>query len=88
MPADELDLHIERMRVHVLEPHDKEVHEHLSRLKIPLSVIGIRWYRLLFGREFSFADLLSLWDAVFADDFQLVKFLPAAMLISVRQTSQ
>lgn len=82
---DELDMHIKWMRVNVLARHDPEVDEHLTRLNIPLSVIGIRWYRLLFGREVSFADLLTLWDAVFADNFRLAKFLPAAMLISVRQ---
>lgn len=73
------------MRVNVLARHDRELDEHLKRLNIPISVIGIRWYRLLFGREVSFADLMTLWDAIFADNFRLAKFLPAAMLISVRQ---
>lgn len=86
--VDELDVHIRWMRSNVLSRHDPEVEEHLTRLNIPLSVIGIRWYRLLFGREFSFLDLLTLWDAIFADKFQLIKYLPAAMLISVRRSSE
>lgn len=86
--VDELDVHIRWMRSNVLSQHDPEVEEHLTRLNIPLSVIGIRWYRLLFGREFSFFDQLTLWDAIFADKFQLIKYLPAAMLISVRRTSE
>lgn len=85
---DELDGHIKWMRVNVLEKNDPEVDKHLNNLNIPLSVIGIRWYRLLFGREVSFGDLLILWDAIFSDDFKLIKFLPAAMVISVRQKSE
>lgn len=76
------------MRANVLSIHDPDVEHHLTRLDIPLSVIGIRWYRLLFGREFAFHDLLTLWDAIFADNFELIKYLPAAMLISVRRTSE
>lgn len=86
--VDELDLHIRWMRTNVLARHDPEVDGHLTRLNIPLSVIGIRWYRLLFGREFSFPDLLTLWDAIFADNFKLIKYLPAAMVVSVRQKSE
>lgn len=78
-------MHIRWMRANVLARYDPEVDTHLTRLNIPLSVIGIRWYRLLFGREVSFGDLLTLWDAIFANHFQLVKYFPAAMLISVRE---
>lgn len=82
--TEDLDFHIKAMRSNVLVKHDPELDAHLTRLSFPLSVVGIRWYRLLFGREVSFSDLLTLWDAIFADDFQLVKYLPAALLISVR----
>lgn len=41
----------------------------------------------MFGREFVFADLLSVWDAIFADayaDFLLLEYLMVAMLANIR----
>ncbi|KAJ1568075.1 TBC1 domain, member 5 [Cladochytrium tenue] len=47
---------------------DPELHAHLNTLGIEPQLYGLRWLRLLFGREFEFADLLILWDGLFADD--------------------
>ena len=46
-----------------------------------------RWVRLLFGREFTFQDLIVLWDAIFADSamLDLVDYIFVAMLIKIRE---
>ena len=48
---------------------------------------GIRWLRLLFGREFNLADTLELWDALLADSCppSLADQLVISLLISVRE---
>uniref|UniRef100_A0A0A9ZED7 TBC1 domain family member 5 n=1 Tax=Lygus hesperus TaxID=30085 RepID=A0A0A9ZED7_LYGHE len=72
----------------LLAPSDPELHDHLVKLDIPLPLFGIRWLRLLFGREFPLQDLLVLWDAIFAENrsFDLVNYIVVAMLSSVRKT--
>ncbi|BES95654.1 TBC [Nesidiocoris tenuis] len=72
----------------LLAPSDPELHDHLVKLDIPLPLFGIRWLRLLFGREFPLQDLLVLWDAIFADNrsFDLVNYVVVAMLSAVRKT--
>ncbi|XP_063704546.1 TBC1 domain family member 5 [Culicoides brevitarsis] len=70
----------------ILAKEDPKLHEHLLKLEIPLSLFGIRWLRLLFGREFTLHDLLVVWDAIFAEDdkFDLINYLTVAMLICIR----
>ncbi|XP_054279951.1 TBC1 domain family member 5-like isoform X1 [Macrosteles quadrilineatus] len=70
----------------LLAPIDPELHQHLQQLDISLPLFGIRWLRLLFGREFPLQDLLVLWDAIFAEGtvFQLVDYIVVAMLIAIR----
>lgn len=46
---------------------DPFVAKHLRRLRISPQLYGIRWLRLLFGREFPIHDLLYLWDVILAD---------------------
>ncbi|XP_063230326.1 TBC1 domain family member 5 isoform X2 [Bacillus rossius redtenbacheri] len=74
------------IRDQLLAPCDPQLHQHLLQLDIPLPLFGIRWLRLLFGREFPLQDLLVLWDAIFAEgrQFELVKFVVVAMLIAIR----
>lgn len=45
-----------------------------------------RWLRLLFTREFSMDDAMTLWDGLFACDpsFELVPWVCVAMLIRIR----
>jgi hypothetical protein len=47
-----------------------------------------RWIRLLFGREFAFEQLLSLWDRIFAYDptLELIDLICVAMLLRIRWT--
>ncbi|XP_059478936.1 TBC1 domain family member 5 [Neocloeon triangulifer] len=72
----------------ILVPKDPELANHLVKLDIPLTLFGIRWLRLLFGREFPLQDLLVLWDAIFAEfngsKFELVDFIVVAMLIAIK----
>lgn len=72
----------------LLQRHDVALYNHLARLEIPPQIYGIRWVRLLFGREFPLHDLLNVWDAIFADcqaAFPLVDFLTVAMLSFIRE---
>ncbi|XP_035775583.1 TBC1 domain family member 5-like [Anopheles albimanus] len=70
----------------ILIKEDLHLHNHLLKLDIPLAIFGIRWLRLLFGREFALQDLLLLWDAIFGegDDFGLINYVVVAMLIRIR----
>ncbi|TIA48710.1 RabGAP/TBC [Aureobasidium pullulans] len=50
-------------------PHvDPTLAQHLQEIDLIPQVFLMRWVRLLFGREFGFDDVLSMWDAIFADD--------------------
>ncbi|KAK3865498.1 hypothetical protein Pcinc_028894 [Petrolisthes cinctipes] len=72
----------------LLQRHDPPLYTHLARLEIPPQIYGIRWIRLLFGREFPLQDLLMVWDAIFSDiqpSFPLVDFLTVAMLSFIRE---
>merc|ERR1719466_408090 len=51
----------------LLKRHDPTLCARLEKLEIFPQIYGIRWLRLLFGREFNLADTLELWDALLAD---------------------
>ncbi|XP_013107771.1 TBC1 domain family member 5 isoform X2 [Stomoxys calcitrans] len=74
------------IRDKILAKEDLHLHNYLKKLDIPLHLFGIRWLRLLFGREFALLDLLILWDAIFADSdrFDLPNYILVAMLIRIR----
>lgn len=80
--VDQLNL----IRENILAKEDPQLYKHLSQLDIPLPLFGIRWLRLLFGREFQLQDLLNLWDAIFAegDHLHLTNFVVVAMLFKIR----
>ncbi|KAK9464764.1 rab-GTPase-TBC domain-containing protein [Lipomyces arxii] len=66
---------------------DPQLERHLRTLGIEPQIWGIRWIRLLFGREFEFSSLLSMWDCLFAADshtLDLVDFVCIAMLLRIR----
>ncbi|KAK7206535.1 rab-GTPase-TBC domain-containing protein [Myxozyma melibiosi] len=66
---------------------DPELERHLRNLDIEPQMWGIRWIRLLFGREFGFVQMLGLWDCLFAADgrtLDIVDFICVAMLLRVR----
>ncbi|KAI9584746.1 TBC1 domain family member 5 isoform X1 [Glossina fuscipes] len=78
--------HLNSIRDKILAKEDLHLHNYLLKLDIPLHIFGIRWLRLLFGREFTLLDLLALWDAIFADSdrFDLPNYIVVAMLIRIR----
>ncbi len=50
----------------MLKRADLPLYEHLERVEIAPQLYGIRWLRLMFGREFPLQDLLVVWDNIFA----------------------
>ncbi|KAM9776145.1 TBC1 domain family member 5 isoform X3 [Syngnathus typhle] len=77
---------VNRIQDQLVKKHDVELHMHLNRLEIAPQIYGIRWVRLLFGREFPLQDLLVVWDALFADSItlDLVDYVFVAMLLYIR----
>ncbi|XP_071825238.1 TBC1 domain family member 5-like isoform X2 [Apostichopus japonicus] len=87
LPSTPLAIKIQRIYDVILKKNDVELYTHLSRLDIPPQVYGLKWVRLLFGREFMFQDLLVLWDALFADStsLELIDYFFVAMMMLVRE---
>lgn len=65
---------------------DPELTEHLTAIEILPQIFLIRWIRLLFGREFPFDGVLSLWDLLFAEDpaLDLIDLVCVSMLLRIR----
>ena len=65
---------------------DPELAHHLAAIEILPQIFLIRWIRLLFGREFPFEEVLSLWDILFAEDpaLDLVDLICVSMLLRIR----
>ncbi|KAG5671197.1 hypothetical protein PVAND_001408 [Polypedilum vanderplanki] len=74
------------VRDKIFAKQDLHLHNHLLKLEIPLALFGIRWLRLLFGREFNLLDLLILWDAIFGvgENLKFTYYIVVAMLIHIR----
>ncbi|XP_023546179.1 TBC1 domain family member 5-like isoform X1 [Cucurbita pepo subsp. pepo] len=53
---------------HLLSHVDSSLHAHLVELGVEPQYFSLRWLRVLFGREFSLEDLLTIWDEIFASD--------------------
>ncbi|KAK7303930.1 hypothetical protein RJT34_14851 [Clitoria ternatea] len=47
---------------------DSSLHSHLFELGVEPQYFSLRWLRVLFGREFSLANLLIIWDEIFVSD--------------------
>ena len=75
-----------RIHENYLHHADPELAEHLTAIEILPQIFLIRWIRLVFGREFPFEDVLSLWDVLFAEDpeLELVDMISVAMLLRIR----
>lgn len=71
----------------IVRTYDPELFNHLEALQIAPQIYGIRWMRLLFGREFEFLDLLTVWDAIICDQvsMSLTDYIFASMLITIRE---
>lgn len=85
-PTNVIIFKLTRIHDHLLKRYDCELFTYLERLEIAPQIYGIRWLRLLFGREFPLQDLLVVWDAIFADSsvFDLVDYIFIAMLTFIR----
>ncbi|XP_032906799.1 TBC1 domain family member 5 isoform X1 [Amblyraja radiata] len=77
---------VNRIQDQLLKKYDAELYMHLNRLEIAPQIYGIRWVRLLFGREFPLQDLLVIWDTLFADSvtLDLVDYIFLAMVLYIR----
>lgn len=75
-------------RIHegYLRQADLELAEHLTAIEVLPQIFLIRWIRLLFGREFPFDEVLSLWDILFAEDptLNLIDLICVSMLLRIR----
>ncbi|KAG9303580.1 hypothetical protein G9A89_018476 [Geosiphon pyriformis] len=69
-----------------LKTVDPDLYNHLKTLEIEPQLYGIRWIRLLFGREFPLEQVLLLWDGMFAEDptLRIVDFMCVAMMLLIR----
>ncbi|KAI8327168.1 rab-GTPase-TBC domain-containing protein [Choanephora cucurbitarum] len=69
-----------------LKTIDPYLYQHLENFGIEPQLYGIRWIRLLFGREFEIHELLKLWDAIFAQDrtLEIVEYVCLAILLRMR----
>ncbi|KAH8552548.1 hypothetical protein BGW37DRAFT_550784 [Umbelopsis sp. PMI_123] len=70
----------------LLKSTDPALYQHLESLRIEPQLYGIRWIRLLFGREFNIDNVLELWDAIFAEDpsLNIVEYVCLVLLIRIR----
>ncbi|EGT52045.1 CBN-RBG-3 protein [Caenorhabditis brenneri] len=70
----------------LLHEIDPTLAKHLSSLDIPPQLYGIRWLRLLFGREIPLHDLLFLWDVLLIDRpiAPLAKCIFVSLLVQIR----
>ncbi|OZJ04100.1 hypothetical protein BZG36_02856 [Bifiguratus adelaidae] len=91
-PAEAARLNPIVMKLHQIHHNlvrriDPQLYTHLEKLRIEPQLYGIRWIRLLFGREFSMQHLLILWDGLFAEDstLKLVDYIFIAMLLKIRE---
>lgn len=75
-----------RIMTEMLPLVDSELAEHLAKIDIPPQVFLMRWIRLLFGREFPYDDVLTMWDVIFAEDssLEIVDHVSIAMLLRIR----
>ena len=53
----------------ILSVVDENTHAHLESLHIEPQLFCLRWFRLLFSREFHMTDTLVLWDWILAENY-------------------
>ncbi|UJR23629.1 hypothetical protein I4U23_026614 [Adineta vaga] len=70
-----------------LKDYDRSLYEQLQDLNIEPTVYGIRWLRLLFGREIPFSSIPILWTVIFCYDecFAFVDYFFLALLMEIGQ---
>jgi TBC1 domain family protein 5 len=64
---------------------DSRLAAHLENIDIVPQIFLMRWIRLLFGREFAFDEMLTVWDVIFAEDatLEIVDHISLAMLLRI-----
>ncbi|KAG1451729.1 hypothetical protein G6F56_008005 [Rhizopus delemar] len=69
-----------------LRKADPVLYKHLQDFGIEPQLYGLRWIRLLFGREFEMNELFKLWDAIFSQDptLDIVEYVCLVMLLYLR----
>lgn len=82
-----LGVKLKKISESIVRRHDPELFNHLQALQIAPQIYGIRWMRLLFGREFDFLNLLRVWDSDICDQnsMSLTDYIFASMLITNRE---
>ncbi|ORX98101.1 RabGAP/TBC [Basidiobolus meristosporus CBS 931.73] len=89
MTPNQTPIMVKCTRIHheLLKVYDPQLYAYLESLQIEPQLYGIRWLRLLFGREFPLEELPRLWDGIFADgaDLGLVDYICVAMLLYIRE---
>lgn len=85
---NEVVRYLDRVKEEYLYPLDTELSTHLTNSHISMELFGIRWLRLLFGREFPRTEIPHLWGYIFADGptFPNLQYIIVAMLISIRNS--
>ncbi|CAF4179786.1 unnamed protein product [Rotaria sp. Silwood2] len=74
----------------LLQNYDLPLYEKLQALSIEPTVYGIRWLRLLFGREIPFGSIPRLWTVIFCYDecFKFVNYFFLALLMDIGRQFQ
>ncbi|KHJ36276.1 putative tbc domain-containing protein [Erysiphe necator] len=86
LPNSPIQTRIKRIFGTYLTCLDPELAKHLNKVNVLPQIFLLRWIRLIFGREFCFSELLTVWDALLAVDpgLDLVDTVCVAMLLRVR----
>eukprot|EP00761_Pharyngomonas_kirbyi_P008276 gb/GECH01008287.1/.p1 GENE.gb/GECH01008287.1/~~gb/GECH01008287.1/.p1 ORF type:complete len:704 (+),score=164.86 gb/GECH01008287.1/:1-2112(+) len=79
---------------HYLQDYDPCLANHLRDHAVEPQFYAIKWFRLLFGRDFHLEDVLVVWDAMFAEadlgpdntvrGLPLMPHIAVAMLVYIR----
>ncbi|XP_026322222.1 TBC1 domain family member 5 [Hyposmocoma kahamanoa] len=85
---NEVVRYLEKVKEEYLLQLDSELAAHLTNCNITMELFGIRWLRLLFGREFPRTEIPQLWGFLFSAGPLLphLHYLLVAMLLAVRNT--
>jgi TBC1 domain family protein 5 len=88
VPSSAIGRKLDKIHNVLLKQIDDQLYYRLQDLGIPPQTYGIRWIRLLFGREFHLPSVLQLWDALFVEgnSLSLVDYVFVTMLLQIRNT--
>uniref|UniRef100_A0A1X7V6K5 Rab-GAP TBC domain-containing protein n=1 Tax=Amphimedon queenslandica TaxID=400682 RepID=A0A1X7V6K5_AMPQE len=88
LPTSSIARKLDKIHDVLLKNADEQLYYRLRDLGIPPQTYGIRWIRLLFGREFHLPSMLQLWDALFVEgnSLGLMDYVFVTMLTLIRDT--